>query len=454
MLCARSWPYETRIDYKTTKLEKFMKKIKALCAIKTRLKSLSPQFDIFKTAGTIMVLLFIPLTAPALNTSVGIGTTTPAASLNVVTTSSCCGAAGSSSTSGIALDGGVADLAMRFYNTTAGGRDWRILSSGTGTGEGVGNFNIWDNTAQAARLSITSTGNVGIGTTSPLAPGGATAQVLQLTAADYAQYISTVTNGAANNKVWRTIARSSTSGSGPVYQIETLDDSGGTEVIGMQMTRSGNSITQTTFPNGNVGIGTTSPSYPLDIATTATVNYGPYGALYNGGTGATYISGTQTGLPVSLHTTGRIVASEVDATSDRRLKNDIQDITAQTANEFIKKARPVTFRWIKVPDGKQNFGFIAQEVGKAGFDNLLALSKDDTLHKTVDSDGYLSPEGAKFELNYDGIIPLLTKAIQDDRDMLAKLKAANDSLRAMNEREAAEINALTARLEKLEAAAH
>jgi hypothetical protein len=218
---------------------------------------------------------------------------------------------------------------------------------------------------------------------------------------------------------------------------------------------------------GNVGIGQTSPAYPLDIGGTVSVNYGPYGALYNGGSGATYVSGTQTGILVSLHASGRIIAPEVDATSDRRLKKDIQDITAQTANEFIEKARPVTFRWIKM-DGKQNFGFIAQEVGKAGFDNLLALSKDDTLHKTVDSDGYLSPEGAKFELNYEGIIPLLTKAIQNDHDKLAKIQADNarlveadaehrrseDNLRAANDSEEAEIKTLTARLDAIEAARH
>jgi hypothetical protein len=68
--------------------------------------------------------------------------------------------------------------------------------------------------------------------------------------------------------------------------------------------------------NGNFGIGTTSPSFPLDVQRTVTpANY--YYAYLNG----TANIGTATSTaPVSIRASGRILASEFNATSDRRLK--------------------------------------------------------------------------------------------------------------------------------------
>jgi len=68
---------------------------------------------------------------------------------------------------------------------------------------------------------------------------------------------------------------------------------------------------------GKVGIGTTGPSFPLDVqATSASGNYG-FGYLNSGG----YVgTGTVNGTAVSIRATGRILATEFNATSDRRLK--------------------------------------------------------------------------------------------------------------------------------------
>jgi hypothetical protein len=62
-----------------------------------------------------------------------------------------------------------ADGGITIKNNTAAGKQYSIYSSGTGSTMGAGNFNIFDTTAGSSRLSITSTGNVGIGTTSPTA---------------------------------------------------------------------------------------------------------------------------------------------------------------------------------------------------------------------------------------------------------------------------------------------
>ena len=49
-----------------------------------------------------------------------------------------------------------------------------------------------------------------------------------------------------------------------------------------------------------------------------------------------------------------------------------------------------------------------------------SVTTNEKLVQTVDKDGYVSPKGFQFNLNYEAIIPLLTKAVQH-------LKAANDN---------------------------
>jgi hypothetical protein len=73
----------------------------------------------------------------------------------------------------------------------------------------------------------------------------------------------------------------------------------------------------TLSPAGYVGIGITGPAFPLDVQATATpANYN-YGYL-NGNGNVGYAS-NNTG-PVSIRASGRIVAAEFNAVSDRRLK--------------------------------------------------------------------------------------------------------------------------------------
>jgi len=77
--------------------------------------------------------------------SVGIGTTNPTAKLQVV---------------------GTSDAIISVSSTGTSGRDYRLISTDTSWGEGAGKFFIWDNAA-GSRLTITSGGTVGIGTTNP-----------------------------------------------------------------------------------------------------------------------------------------------------------------------------------------------------------------------------------------------------------------------------------------------
>ena len=115
--------------------------------------------------------------------------------------------------------------------------------------------------------------------------------------------------------------------------------------------------------NNNIGIGTTAPTYALEITKagitlgfTTGWRYGSGSAAANPSTGAT--------SDINIKTISGIWATIFYATSDRRIKENIQDIDDENALEIIRSLRPVTYEYIdKVNkyDGSV-FGFIAQEV--------------------------------------------------------------------------------------------
>jgi hypothetical protein len=116
-----------------------------------------------------------------------------------------------------------------------------------------------------------------------------------------------------------------------------------------------------TFSGTNVGIGTTAPAFPLDVQrslTPANFNYG-----YLNGSGQTGYGSNNTG-PVSIRATGRVLASEFNATSDRRLKNVIglSDRAADLALLNQLRITDYTMR-DRVQYGERRFKkVIAQEV--------------------------------------------------------------------------------------------
>ncbi|HMN41111.1 MAG TPA: hypothetical protein PKE29_09710 [Phycisphaerales bacterium] len=94
----------------------------------------------------------------AANGLVGVGTTSPANKFHVVDTNAYTARIQSSSTIGAWLE---------LQNTSVGGRDWALVSTGSSNGEGAGKLLIADQTGGGSRMTLTSSGNVGIGTDTP-----------------------------------------------------------------------------------------------------------------------------------------------------------------------------------------------------------------------------------------------------------------------------------------------
>jgi hypothetical protein len=140
----------------------------------------------------------------------------------------------------------------------------------------------------------------------------------------------------------------------------------------------------------------------------------------------------------SLRADGRIlVTGEVEITSDRRLKKDIHALDADLCRSFVSTTTPVRFNW-RSDDAIPDYGYIAQDVLKAGFNDLVTIVAHPGMEGSEDSDGFINPADAKFVFSPGKIIPMLAL----NQKELFKCQDAKDV-------EIAELNARIARLEAL-----
>jgi FKBP-type peptidyl-prolyl cis-trans isomerase 2 len=119
--------------------------------------------------------------------------------------------------------------------------------------------------------------------------------------------------------------------------------------------------------NSRLGIGTSTPAYPLTVTSfiSSTVPASGSGFGYLNSTTPTGTGTVTTSDPISIYcANGRVVALEMDAVSDRRVKTDINSMESGHSLDIICKTRPVTYSYIdKLANGSRSkYGFIAQEV--------------------------------------------------------------------------------------------
>ncbi len=181
--------------------------------------------------------------------NVGIGTTTPQGVLDVES---------GTNTYGMILNGsGTGQTAFRLGNSTT--RNYQLSVGGSSNATPY--FYIYDEASSTRRLVIDNNGNVGIGTTTP----GAALDIFGNSTNVSARILSGSTSNIASFNIGRTSTDSSWGVAATVGQWAT-DASPGDVVLRTQSTsqrlilNSGAGASTLVVSNGNVGIGTTTPT--------------------------------------------------------------------------------------------------------------------------------------------------------------------------------------------------
>jgi hypothetical protein len=342
----------------------------------------------------------------------------------------------------------VAQLTVNSINVTGGSINGTNIGASTAGIGGFSNLSYTGTlTGSTGILNIGSgqiykdaSGNVGIGTNSPV-NFGSTFKVL-------------TTEGSTGGYV---VAKSGTT------QMSMGGESGA-GAGGYVGTSSNHPVTFTTNAtarmiidaNGNVGIGTSSPELPLDVQNSgdSQIRARETGAGVDlrlnaiGGVGLAGVVGTYSAHPLVFFSNAtermRITANgevwiagntdqgaynlQCNGTgvwgagayvngSDARIKEDITPLTSGL--DVVKKLNPVTYRYKEdwSNDRSVQPGFIAQEL-------LEALDGTDYVDGVVMQGG---TEGY-YSVAYQNIMPILTKAIQEQQAIIEDLKSRIEAL--------------------------
>jgi len=358
---------------------------------------------------------------------VGIGTSSPSARLHVSNNQG--GGVGR-----ILLDANVSSGYETSLNVTDTGFE---LTSSSNSRPII--FNTGSTPAE--RMRIDGSGNVGIGITSPTIPlhvyrSSGTSQLTVSSGGSLGTDVATIQSYAGSYYV-QNVAY----GTGTTYTTTN----GSTHIIGVASGSgtlrlySGGAEAVRIDSSGNVGIGTTSPSFPLDVETaTGNLNARIHGGATAGDdaflrigiqntTGSTgiyfgdsdaYAQGRivyehsddsmrfWTSLAEEmrleadgdLHVDGDVIAYSTTI-SDQRLKEDIQNI--EGALEKVNSINGVTF--IRKHNGERSAGVIAQELLEVLPE---AVKEKELALQTADGESY-------YVVEYDAVTGLLVEAIKE-----------------------------------------
>ena len=244
--------------------------------------------------------------------------------------------------------GGTAAAAGSFTN---------LAYTGTLTG-GTGVVNLG-----SGQFYKDASGNVGVGTTSPNISGGASgSQVITISATTSGRNGLLELKGTRTNSgdVVSYVRAFNNSGSTPITDIQSIR--GASDTTGSLAFFTSNTEAARIDSSGNLYLGTTSqigsgfvslkfnsgPNNGITMQDTATSYGGSYVYFINS-------SAAQAGL--IAHATATTVL--YTATSDRRLKTNIADITTEQSGPIIDALKPRSFNWSE--DNIADVGFIADE---------------------------------------------------------------------------------------------
>jgi hypothetical protein len=284
-------------------------------------------------------------------------------------------------------------------------------------------FEIYSVAAATSRMAIISTGDVGIGTTTPKVR--LAGKVLSINNPDsgtnYQSSIELLVNGASAGELW---ANSSDFVIGSYSTQPIIFRTQNTERARIN---SSGQLIMASNANGLLGqiqAGITANSASTNSVITSTCNSsGPYPFGARGETSSQGLFGffnESNSVIGSITRSGSNVA--YNTSSDYRLKENIAPMTGALAK--VAQLKPVTYTW--KADGLDGEGFIAHELAEVK-PHAVFGEKD-----AVDEHGGIKPQGI------------------DTSFLVATLTAAIQELKQINDTQAETINALTARIEALE----
>jgi hypothetical protein len=252
-------------------------------------------------------------------------------------------------------------------------------------------------------MRINGSGNVGIGTTSP-------------------SYKLSVWQGEI------AISNLDSSFTSPMGGIATFNDNANTGGLIFKTNSSGTfSERMRITSGGNVGIGTTSPSYLIDVngnsrLTSSASHYVYIGgsSIYNTSKVSIEVSTDQSGITTNvnssdtryhlyfrntLSTVGSIstdtYATSFNTSSDYRLKEDLKPFNGLS---ILKDIKVYDFKWKGVES--RNYGVVAHEIAEV-IPYAVNGEKDGEMHQSVD---------------YSKLVPVLIQAIQELTEKINKLE--------------------------------
>jgi len=319
--------------------------------------------------------------------NVGIGTSTPGAKLHVL-----------GSQQFILIESTANSDATYRSKTPLG-----YYGSGTGIGSATNCWNVYDFNAGSERMRISSSGNVGIGTTSP----------------NYMLHLGSGTIGAVNGEVAFGSVANVPSGLIQGYRV----DGSYKGELRFSTSTSGGTVTQRMVidEDGNVGIGTNNPSHALHVgAGSALVS----GYIYSGSTSVGFTNffsyfGAQApnGMLVRDGSTYKpVLASAFTVSSDYRLKSNIEPL--ENATSRLKQLEVHRFNWNDRLDEPKVDGFIAHEVSSIVPEAVIG--EKDAVHE----DGTPKHQG----IDQAKLVPLLTAALQEAITKIENLESRIQTL--------------------------
>ena len=173
---------------------------------------------------------------------------------------------------------------------------------------------------------------------------------------------------------------------------------------------------------GRLGIGTTTPICPLQVAASASytqsnIAINSYQNNISTNTWTNLGAGPTTYTLSAAFSSSILVGASVYATSDRRLKTDIVDL--DVSYDHYNQLKPKLYRYKN--ETNTRMGFIAQEMNQV-FGNLIMVSENGGLKKETDDD---PEDGTQLSIDYQQMTSintvLIKKLIKDVQDLQSDL---------------------------------